>query len=146
MTWTKGPWSWVLAGIWLTFSVIALSILVEDHTPGGVVIGGVIAVVSLYAAARALASHVRLGAVELVYVGYARTHRVPWTDVAAVEVTALDSASSLDTVGLSVRRTDGTEIVMPAVAGFAFSGGNRRLERLCRECEERVRGAGGRSS
>lgn len=145
MTWTKGPWSWVLAGIWLVFSVVALAILVDDHTPGGVIIGGVVLAGSLYGAARALASHVRLGQTELVYVGYARTHRVPWTDVAAVELAALDSASSVDTVSLALRRMDGTEIVMSAVAGFAFSGGNRRVERLCRECEQRVREAGGSS-
>lgn len=144
--WTKGPWSWVLAGLWFVFAVLATTIVVEDHSPGGLIGGVVIFAVAFYAGTRALVSHVRLSDQRLTYVGYARTHRVAWTDVAAVEVTALDSASSLDTVSLTVRRVDGTEVVMPAVAGFAFSGGNRRLERLCRECEERVRDAGGRSS
>jgi hypothetical protein len=136
----------VLAGLWFVFAALATTILVEDHSPGGLIGGGVIFAAAFCTWTRALVSHVRLSDERLTYVGYARTHRVPWTEVAAVELTALDSASSLDTVSLAVRRTNGTEVVMPAVAGFAFSGGNRRLERLCRECEQRVWDAGGRLS
>jgi hypothetical protein len=141
--WTKGPWSWLLAAVWLLFAVLAVPVLQEDHTPGGLLVGGGAGAVGLFAGVRALISHVRLAGDELRYVGYLRTRRIPWTDVTGVDIDVLGSASPLESVGLVVRLADGTQVEVPAVAGFAFAGRNRRLERLRAKCERRARAAAG---
>ncbi|GAA0312201.1 hypothetical protein GCM10009528_32130 [Kineococcus aurantiacus] len=138
----KGPWSWLLAVIWLGFAAMGAMILSEDHTPGGLIIGAAVLATGLFCGARAALSHVRLTDEGLVYVGYARTRRVPWTQVSEVVVAELGSALPITTVGVSVRLYDATEVELPALAGFAVAGHNRRVQRLVDAAERRRAGKG----
>ncbi len=138
----KGPWSWLLAVIWLGFAAAGVMILSEDRTAGGLIIGAALLATGVFCGVRAAVSHVRLTDEGLVYVGYARTRRVRWTQVSGVVVAELESASPVTTVGVSVLLHDDTEIELPALAGFAVAGGNRRLQRLVDAAEQRRLGRG----
>lgn len=126
-----------MAGIWLFFAAIGVGTVLTDHTPGGLIGGGALLIAGLFLGLRALVSHARLTPEGLVYVGYGRTHRLPWTEVVRGEIVELDSALPVTTVGVVVHLSGGTEVGLPAMSGFARAGRNRRLQRLVRGIDER---------